>query len=109
MNAKFYASDLRPRFPLFGGWKTHYLVGYNVPSYEYLFYKGQQRQAAPYSSSEKDSGKWRWGLLIQFCDSEILGLAPPSVSDPDSFFTDPDPGFFSQSGSGSGSRQRKNI
>jgi hypothetical protein len=33
--------DLRPRFPLFGGWKTHYLVGYNVPSYEYLFYKGK--------------------------------------------------------------------
>jgi len=32
--------DLRPRFPLFGGWKTHYLIGYNVPSYEYLFYKG---------------------------------------------------------------------
>jgi len=32
--------DLRPRFPLFGGWKTHYVVGYNVPSYEYLFYKG---------------------------------------------------------------------
>ena len=33
-----------------------------------------------------------------------------SVSDPDSFFTDPDPGFFSQfgsgSGSGSGSRSR---
>jgi hypothetical protein len=33
-------ADLRPRFPLFGGWKTHYVVGYNVPSYEYLFYKG---------------------------------------------------------------------
>merc|ERR1719203_1611496 len=32
--------DLRPRFPLFGGWKTHYTIGYNVPSYEYLFYKG---------------------------------------------------------------------
>jgi len=32
--------DLRPRFPLFGGWKTHYVVGYNVPSYEYLFYSG---------------------------------------------------------------------
>ena len=27
--------DLRPRFPLFGGWKTHYVIGYNVPSYEY--------------------------------------------------------------------------
>lgn len=29
--------DLRPRFPLFGGWKTHYTIGYNVPSFEYLF------------------------------------------------------------------------
>ncbi|CAB0009570.1 unnamed protein product [Nesidiocoris tenuis] len=32
--------DLRPRFPLFGGWKTHYVLGYNVPSYEYLFNSG---------------------------------------------------------------------
>jgi len=32
--------ELRPRFPLFGGWKTHYLLGYNVPSYEYLFNQG---------------------------------------------------------------------
>jgi oligosaccharyltransferase complex subunit alpha (ribophorin I) len=32
--------DLRPRFPLFGGWKTHYTLGYNVPSFEYLFYQG---------------------------------------------------------------------
>merc|ERR1712080_219967 len=32
--------DLRPRFPLFGGWKTHYVIGYNVPSYEYIFFKG---------------------------------------------------------------------
>jgi len=29
--------ELRPRFPLFGGWKTHYLLGYNVPSYQYLY------------------------------------------------------------------------
>jgi len=34
--------DLRPRFPLFGGWKTHYVIGYNVPSYEYIFFKGDQ-------------------------------------------------------------------
>jgi oligosaccharyltransferase complex subunit alpha (ribophorin I) len=34
--------ELRPRFPLFGGWKTHYTLGYNVPSYEYLFQKGDQ-------------------------------------------------------------------
>lgn len=29
--------ELRPRFPLFGGWKTHYMIGYNVPSYQYLY------------------------------------------------------------------------
>ncbi|XP_050084627.1 dolichyl-diphosphooligosaccharide--protein glycosyltransferase subunit 1 [Anopheles aquasalis] len=29
--------DLRPRFPLFGGWRTHYTLGYNVPTFEYLF------------------------------------------------------------------------
>ncbi len=33
---------LKPRFPLFGGWKTHYLIGYNVPSYEYLFSSGEE-------------------------------------------------------------------
>ncbi|KAF6028879.1 RPN1 [Bugula neritina] len=32
--------ELRPRFPLFGGWKTHYVVGYNVPSYQYLWTDG---------------------------------------------------------------------
>ncbi|XP_052869650.1 dolichyl-diphosphooligosaccharide--protein glycosyltransferase subunit 1 [Anopheles cruzii] len=32
--------DLRPRFPLFGGWQTHYTLGYNVPSFEYLFQNG---------------------------------------------------------------------
>lgn len=32
--------DLRPRFPLFGGWKTHYTLGYNAPSFEYLFSSG---------------------------------------------------------------------
>ena len=32
--------ELRPRFPLFGGWKTHYTLGYNVPSYQYLYTDG---------------------------------------------------------------------
>ena len=32
--------ELRPRFPLFGGWKTHYYIGYNVPSYQYLYNQG---------------------------------------------------------------------
>jgi oligosaccharyltransferase complex subunit alpha (ribophorin I) len=34
--------DIRPRFPLFGGWKTHYVIGYNVPSYEYLYQDGSR-------------------------------------------------------------------
>ncbi|CAI9717890.1 dolichyl-diphosphooligosaccharide--protein glycosyltransferase subunit 1-like [Octopus vulgaris] len=34
--------ELRPRFPLFGGWKTQYYIGYNVPSYEYLYNKGDK-------------------------------------------------------------------
>lgn len=34
--------DLRPRFPLFGGWRTHYTLGYDVPSFEYLFHNGDQ-------------------------------------------------------------------
>lgn len=33
--------DIRPRFPLFGGWKTHYTIGYNVPAYEYLYNNGE--------------------------------------------------------------------
>lgn len=32
--------EIRPRFPLFGGWKTHYYIGYNVPSYQYLYNQG---------------------------------------------------------------------
>ena len=32
--------ELRPRFPLFGGWKTFYTVGYNVPTYEVLSRSG---------------------------------------------------------------------
>ncbi|KAM3958976.1 dolichyl-diphosphooligosaccharide--protein glycosyltransferase subunit 1-like [Aphomia sociella] len=34
--------DLRPRYPLFGGWRTHYTLGYNVPSYEYLYHSGNE-------------------------------------------------------------------
>ncbi|XP_022300002.2 dolichyl-diphosphooligosaccharide--protein glycosyltransferase subunit 1-like [Crassostrea virginica] len=39
-NDDFVELELRPRFPLFGGWKTQYYIGYNVPSYQYLFNKG---------------------------------------------------------------------
>lgn len=29
--------EIQPRFPLFGGWKTHYTLGYTMPTYEVLF------------------------------------------------------------------------
>ena len=32
--------EIRPRYPLFGGWKTSYYIGYNLPSYNYLYNKG---------------------------------------------------------------------
>jgi oligosaccharyltransferase complex subunit alpha (ribophorin I) len=35
-------AELRPRFPLFGGWKTHYVLGYAVPTQDYLFNDGNQ-------------------------------------------------------------------
>lgn len=34
--------EIMPRFPLFGGWKTNYIIGYNVPSYEYLYTSGNK-------------------------------------------------------------------
>lgn len=37
--------EVRPRFPLFGGWKTHYVIGYNLPSYEYLYTLGESGNA----------------------------------------------------------------
>ncbi|PSN44644.1 Dolichyl-diphosphooligosaccharide--protein glycosyltransferase subunit 1 [Blattella germanica] len=30
------------RFPLFGGWKVRYTIGYNVPTYEYLYSNGEE-------------------------------------------------------------------
>lgn len=36
----YITAELRPRFPLFGGWKTHYTLGYYIPTVEYLFNEG---------------------------------------------------------------------
>jgi oligosaccharyltransferase complex subunit alpha (ribophorin I) len=50
--------ELRPRFPLFGGWKTKYKLGYDVPSYEYLYVDGTSFNANP----RPQHGLWaqRW-------------------------------------------------
>ncbi|VDO03043.1 unnamed protein product [Rodentolepis nana] len=33
---------IAPRFPLFGGWKTFFILGYNLPAYENLYRKGNK-------------------------------------------------------------------
>uniref|UniRef100_A0A0N4ZKT1 Dolichyl-diphosphooligosaccharide--protein glycosyltransferase subunit 1 n=1 Tax=Parastrongyloides trichosuri TaxID=131310 RepID=A0A0N4ZKT1_PARTI len=38
--AKSVDVEITPRFPLFGGWKTDYILGYNLPSAYGLYYKG---------------------------------------------------------------------
>jgi oligosaccharyltransferase complex subunit alpha (ribophorin I) len=32
--------EIKPRFPLLGGWRTNYILGYNVPSKEFLYSSG---------------------------------------------------------------------
>ena len=34
--------EIRPRYPLFGGWETHYVLGYNLPSFQYLFHRASE-------------------------------------------------------------------
>ena len=33
---------LQPRFPMFGGWRNHFTIGYNLPSAAYLKKDGSQ-------------------------------------------------------------------
>lgn len=35
-------AELRPRFPIFGGWKTHYVLGYYVSTTDFLFNDGNE-------------------------------------------------------------------
>lgn len=34
--------EVWPHFLLLGGWKTHYIIGYNLPGYEYVYNLGDQ-------------------------------------------------------------------
>ena len=42
LSAVSTVAELRPRFPLFGGWKTHYVLGYYVPTQGFLFNEGNE-------------------------------------------------------------------
>lgn len=66
--------DLRPRFPLFGGWKTHYFLGYSVPASDYLFNDGNQLiLRIPFTSHIYDN------MVIQ--DSTVKVILPEGASD----------------------------
>jgi len=63
--------DMRPRFPLFGAWKTEFTLGYNLPT-------------APYLSTEYSTGKyvltipfladWEAGVAV---DTQVLKVVLP--------------------------------
>ena len=66
--------DLRPRFPLFGGWKTHYILGYSVPASDYLFNDGNQLiLRMPFTSHIYDN------MVIE--DATVKVVLPEGASD----------------------------
>uniref|UniRef100_A0AAY4D0V5 Dolichyl-diphosphooligosaccharide--protein glycosyltransferase subunit 1 n=1 Tax=Denticeps clupeoides TaxID=299321 RepID=A0AAY4D0V5_9TELE len=66
--------EVRPRFPLFGGWKTHYLIGYNLPSYEYLYALGDQYAL-------------KMRLLDHVYDDQVIDLLTVKIVLPEGTFT----------------------
>jgi len=69
--------DLRPRFPLFGGWQTEYYMGYNLPSESYLFYDSN---SGNYIINTTLIPNWEVGLSIDY--AEVRVILPEGASDP---------------------------
>ncbi|KAL5259615.1 hypothetical protein ACHWQZ_G009908 [Mnemiopsis leidyi] len=66
--------EIRPRFPLFGGWQTKYYIGYSVPSYEMLSHSGQNYKLEfPFVDHSYDN------LVID--DAEVRVILPEGASD----------------------------
>lgn len=49
--------ELRPRFPLFGGWKTQFYIGYSVPTTKMLF---------------RENGAPQWMLCSHLDDAQLF-------------------------------------
>eukprot|EP00052_Salpingoeca_macrocollata_P000956 m.23142 g.23142 ORF g.23142 m.23142 type:complete len:550 (+) comp10997_c0_seq1:72-1721(+) len=79
--------ELRPRFPLFGGWKTFYTVTYNLPSYEVLSRDGSNFKLSVrfvdhlYDNMVIDHTKLR--VILPEGASDIKASAPFSVQEKD--------------------------
>lgn len=66
--------EIRPRFPLFGGWQTKYYIGYSVPSYEMLSHSGHNYKLEfPFVDHSYDN------LVID--EAEISVILPEGASE----------------------------
>jgi oligosaccharyltransferase complex subunit alpha (ribophorin I) len=71
-----YANELeiRPRYPLFGGWHTKYYIGYSIPSYEVLSrYSNQYKLSVPFIDHSYDN------LVVD--NAEVRIMLPEGASD----------------------------
>jgi oligosaccharyltransferase complex subunit alpha (ribophorin I) len=66
--------ELRPRFPLFGGWKTEYYMGYNLPTESCLFIDDNGN----YVLNTTLIANWDIGMAID--DAEVRIIFPEGSS-----------------------------
>lgn len=73
---QFLLAELRPRFPLFGGWKTHFRLGYSLPLSEVLSVTGENQNVLriPFFDRLHDDG-----LLI--LEANVKVFLPAGASD----------------------------
>jgi len=60
--------ELRPRFPLFGGWKTEYYMGYNLPSESCLFVDDNGNYVLNFTII----ANWDIGITIDEAETRII-------------------------------------
>eukprot|EP01123_Difflugia_compressa_P013545 TRINITY_DN633_c0_g1_i1.p1 TRINITY_DN633_c0_g1~~TRINITY_DN633_c0_g1_i1.p1 ORF type:complete len:621 (-),score=144.06 TRINITY_DN633_c0_g1_i1:86-1948(-) len=64
--------DMRPRFPLFGDWKTEFTVGYNVPTSSFL--ATQTDDSSRYVLTFPFMADWEAGIAV---DTQVLKVVLP--------------------------------
>jgi oligosaccharyltransferase complex subunit alpha (ribophorin I) len=68
--------ELRPRFPMFGGWKTEFTLGYNMPTSAYL---GTEYSSGKYILRVPFIPDWEYGITIT--DHVLKVILPEGSSD----------------------------
>jgi len=62
--------EMRPRFPLFGGWKTEFTMGYNFPTAPYL--STESSDSSKYVLTVPFLADWEPGVAIDSQDLKIV-------------------------------------